>query len=68
MTYDLFEAIIGMQMMHNYFCIGGIDLPYGWIDKYLGLCDYFLPKVNEYVSGKFHINVIITRLVWPTNL
>jgi NAD(P)H-quinone oxidoreductase subunit H len=39
-----------MRMMHNYFRIGGvaIDLPYGWIDKCLDFCDYFLPKINEY--------------------
>jgi NAD(P)H-quinone oxidoreductase subunit H len=50
MIYDLFEAATGMRMMHNYFRIGGVavDLPYGWIDKCLDFCDYFLPKVNEY--------------------
>ncbi|KAG6540232.1 hypothetical protein Mapa_018357 [Marchantia paleacea] len=39
-----------MRMMHNYFRIGGVavDLPYGWIDKCLDFCDYFLPKINEY--------------------
>nr|QGS65049.1 NADH-plastoquinone oxidoreductase subunit 7 [Microcycas calocoma]QKN99175.1 NADH-plastoquinone oxidoreductase subunit 7 [Microcycas calocoma] len=48
--YDLFEAATGMRMMHNYFRIGGVavDLPYGWIDKCLDFCDYFLPKVAEY--------------------
>lgn len=31
LIYDLFEDVAGMQMMHNYFCIGGVaaDLPYG---------------------------------------
>lgn len=50
MIYDLFEAATGMRMMHNYFRIGGIavDLPYGWVDKCLDFCDYFLPKINEY--------------------
>jgi NAD(P)H-quinone oxidoreductase subunit H len=50
MIYDLFEAATGMRMMHNYFRIGGVavDLPYGWIDKCLDFCDYFLPKINEY--------------------
>lgn len=50
MIYDLFESATGMRMMHNYFRIGGvaIDLPYGWIDKCLDFCDYFLPKINEY--------------------
>jgi len=36
--------------MHNYFRIGGVaaDLPYGWIDKCLDFCDYFLTRVTEY--------------------
>ncbi|KAK4552746.1 hypothetical protein RGQ29_033127 [Quercus rubra] len=44
LVYDLFEAATGMRMMHNYFRIGGVaaDLPYGWIDKCLDFCDYFL--------------------------
>uniref|UniRef100_A0ACD6AMB5 Uncharacterized protein n=1 Tax=Avena sativa TaxID=4498 RepID=A0ACD6AMB5_AVESA len=39
-----------MRMMHNYFRIGGVaaDLPYGWIDKCLDFCDYFLRGVVEY--------------------
>nr|YP_010865735.1 NADH dehydrogenase subunit H [Frullania muscicola]BEG72908.1 NADH dehydrogenase subunit H [Frullania muscicola] len=50
MIYDLFEAATGMRMMHNFFRIGGVavDLPYGWIDKCLDFCNYFLPKVGEY--------------------
>jgi NAD(P)H-quinone oxidoreductase subunit H len=50
MIYDLFEAATGMRMMHNYFRIGGVavDLPYGWVDKCLDFCEYFLPKVDEY--------------------
>nr|QNH93659.1 NADH-plastoquinone oxidoreductase subunit 7 [Christensenia aesculifolia] len=50
MIYDLFEAATGMRMMHNYFRVGGIaaDSPYGWVDKCLDFCDYFLPKVDEY--------------------
>lgn len=50
MIYDLFESATGMRMMHNYFRIGGVavDLPYGWIDKCLDFCDYFVPKINEY--------------------
>jgi NAD(P)H-quinone oxidoreductase subunit H len=50
MIYDLFETATGMRMMHNYFRIGGVaaDLPYGWIDKCLDFCDYFLPKITEY--------------------
>nr|QYB21578.1 NADH-plastoquinone oxidoreductase subunit 7 [Halocarpus bidwillii] len=50
LVYDLFEAATGMRMMHNYFRIGGVavDLPYGWIEKCLDFCTYFLPKVAEY--------------------
>ena len=50
MIYDLFESATGMRMMHNYFRVGGVaaDLPYGWIEKCLDFCDYFLPKINEY--------------------
>nr|YP_010491718.1 NADH-plastoquinone oxidoreductase subunit 7 [Arnebia szechenyi]UWM15472.1 NADH-plastoquinone oxidoreductase subunit 7 [Arnebia szechenyi]UWM16934.1 NADH-plastoquinone oxidoreductase subunit 7 [Arnebia szechenyi]UWM17020.1 NADH-plastoquinone oxidoreductase subunit 7 [Arnebia szechenyi]UWM17708.1 NADH-plastoquinone oxidoreductase subunit 7 [Arnebia szechenyi]UWM17794.1 NADH-plastoquinone oxidoreductase subunit 7 [Arnebia szechenyi] len=50
LIYDLFEAATGMRMMHNYFRIGGVaaDLPYGWIDKCLDFCDYFLTRVTEY--------------------
>jgi NAD(P)H-quinone oxidoreductase subunit H len=50
MIYDLFEAATGMRMMHNYFRVGGVavDLPYGWVDKCLNFCDYFLPKIDEY--------------------
>ncbi|CAN6454646.1 unnamed protein product [Victoria cruziana] len=48
LLYDLFEAATGMRIMHNYFRIGGIDadLPYGWIDKCLDFCDYFLTGVE----------------------
>jgi NAD(P)H-quinone oxidoreductase subunit H len=50
LIYDLFEAATGMRMMHNYFRIGGVaaDLPYGWMDKFLDFCDYFLQGVVEY--------------------
>ncbi len=50
MIYDLLEAATGMRMMHNYFRVGGVaaDLPYGWIDKSLDFCEYFLPKIDEY--------------------
>ena len=37
LIYDLFEAAIGMRMMHNYFRIGGVaaDLPY---DRMYSMC------------------------------
>jgi len=49
LLYDLFKAATGMRMMHNYFHIGGVavDLPYGWIDKCLDFCDYFLKRIVE---------------------
>jgi NAD(P)H-quinone oxidoreductase subunit H len=51
MIYDMWEAATGSRLINNnYFRIGGVaaDLPYGWIDKCLDFCDYFLPKVDEY--------------------
>nr|YP_010383667.1 NADH-plastoquinone oxidoreductase subunit 7 [Crepidomanes minutum]UEQ13244.1 NADH-plastoquinone oxidoreductase subunit 7 [Crepidomanes minutum] len=50
MIYDLFEAVTGMRMMHNYFRIGGVavDLAYGWVDKCLDFCHHCLLKVDEY--------------------
>jgi len=50
MIYELFELATGMRMMHNYFRIGGVavDLPYGWVEKCLDFCTYFVLKVNEY--------------------
>ncbi|KAK8359235.1 hypothetical protein V6Z12_A04G081300 [Gossypium hirsutum] len=50
LVYDLFEAATDMRMMHNYFHIGGVaaDLPYGWLDKCLDFCDYFLTGIVEY--------------------
>lgn len=62
--YDLFEAATGMRMMHNYFRIGGVavDLPYGWIDKCLDFCDYFLPKVAEYERLITHNPIFLERV------
>jgi NAD(P)H-quinone oxidoreductase subunit H len=51
MIYDLWEAATGYRMVnHNYFRVGGVavDLPYGWVDKCLDFCEYFIPKVDEY--------------------
>ncbi|KAL5645433.1 hypothetical protein ACJX0J_001719 [Zea mays] len=41
LIYDLFEAATGMRMIR-------CDLPYGWMDKCLDFCDYFLQGVVEY--------------------
>ncbi|KAB1998239.1 hypothetical protein ES319_D12G075400v1 [Gossypium barbadense] len=50
LVYDLFEAATSIRMMHNYFHIRGMaaDLTYGWIDKCLDFCDYFLTRIVEY--------------------
>jgi len=50
LVYDLFEAATGMRMMHNYFRISGVaaDRYYGWIDKCLDFCSYFLTGIAEY--------------------
>ncbi|WP_396033669.1 NAD(P)H-quinone oxidoreductase subunit H [Candidatus Cyanaurora vandensis] len=50
LVYDLFEAVTGSRLMHNYHRIGGVaaDITYGWVDKCRDFCDYFLPKVDEY--------------------
>ncbi|KAM3682465.1 hypothetical protein ACJW31_12G075200 [Castanea mollissima] len=38
LVYDLFEAAMGVA----------VDLPYGWTDKCLDFCDYFLTGVTGY--------------------
>ncbi len=51
LIYDLWEAATGYRMVNNnYWRVGGVaaDLPYGWVDKCVDFCDYFLPKVDEY--------------------
>ncbi len=48
---DLWEAATGTRMVnHNYFRIGGVavDLPYGWTEKCLDFCHYFLLRLDEY--------------------
>lgn len=62
---DLFEAATGYRMVNNnYFRVGGVaaDLPYGWTDKCLDYCDYFLPKIDEYERLITH-NPIFRRRV-----
>ncbi|KAL5645850.1 hypothetical protein ACJX0J_002779 [Zea mays] len=41
LIYDLFEAATGMRMIR-------CRSPYGWMDKCLDFCDYFLQGVVEY--------------------
>jgi NAD(P)H-quinone oxidoreductase subunit H len=53
-----------MQTMHNYFRIGGVaaHLPYGWMDKCLDFCDYFLQGVVEYQQLITHNPTPIARV------
>ena len=49
-----------MRMMHNYFRIGGVasDLPYGWIEKCLDFCNYFLEglmSIKTYYSKSYFL-------------
>jgi NADH-quinone oxidoreductase subunit D len=45
-----FEKTTGLRMNHNYIRPGGVaaDLPDGWRDDVLHLCDYLPPKLDEY--------------------
>nr|QXI83685.1 NADH-plastoquinone oxidoreductase subunit 7 [Kuepferia decorata] len=64
LIYDLFEAATGMRMMHNFFRIGGVtaDLPYGWIDKCLDFCEFFLTGVTEYKRLITHNPIFLERV------
>ncbi|KAJ4967220.1 hypothetical protein NE237_019069 [Protea cynaroides] len=66
LIYDLFEAVIGMRMMHNYFRIGGVaaDLPHGWIDKCLDFCNYFsfFFVLLKYKKSFFHFSSLFLGL------
>ncbi|MBV8386454.1 MAG: NADH-quinone oxidoreductase subunit D [Acidimicrobiia bacterium] len=45
-----FEKVTGLRMNHNYIRPGGVaaDLPDGWRDDVLKLCDYLPPRLDEY--------------------
>ncbi len=45
-----FEKVTGLRMNHNYIRPGGVavDLPDGWRDDVLGLCDEIEPRLDEY--------------------
>jgi NADH-quinone oxidoreductase subunit D len=44
------EKVTGLRMNHNYIRPGGVaaDLPDGWRDDVLGLCDYLPGRLDEY--------------------
>ncbi len=46
----LFETITGLRMNHNYIRPGGVaaDLPDGWRDDILRICDMIPPRLDEY--------------------
>jgi NADH-quinone oxidoreductase subunit D len=45
-----FEKVTGLRMNHNYVRPGGVaaDLPDGWRDDVLAICDALLPRLDEY--------------------
>ena len=45
-----FEKVTGLRMNHDYIRPGGVaaDLPDGWEDDVVSLCDYIPPKIDEY--------------------
>ena len=45
-----FEKTTGLRMNHNYVRPGGVaaDLPDGWQQDVLGICDRILPRLEEY--------------------
>jgi NADH-quinone oxidoreductase subunit D len=44
------EKVTGLRMNYNYIRPGGVaaDLPDGWRDEVLAICDYIPPRLNEY--------------------
>ena len=45
-----FEKVTGLRMNHNFIRPGGLaaDLPAGWRDDVLEICDLILPRLDEY--------------------
>jgi NADH-quinone oxidoreductase subunit D len=50
LVLSFFESVTGLRMNHNYIRPGGVaaDLPDGWRDDVLWLCDTILPRLEEY--------------------
>ena len=47
---SFFEKVTGLRMNHNYVRPGGVaaDLPDGWRDDVLAICEAIPPRLNEY--------------------
>jgi NADH-quinone oxidoreductase subunit D len=47
---SFFENVTGLRMNHNYIRPGGVaaDLPDGWQQQVLAICDHILPRLEEY--------------------
>jgi NADH-quinone oxidoreductase subunit D len=47
---SFFEKVSGLRMNHNYIRVGGVaaDLPAGWSDDLLRICDAIEPRLDEY--------------------
>ena len=47
---SFFEKVTGLRMNHNYIRPGGVaaDLPDGWRDDVLAICDLIPPRLDEY--------------------
>ena len=50
MVLRFFEKVTGLRMNHNYIRVGGVaaDLPEGWADDVMELCDIIEPRLEEY--------------------
>ncbi|MGH9148975.1 MAG: NADH-quinone oxidoreductase subunit D [Acidimicrobiales bacterium] len=50
LVLSFLEKVTGLRMNHNYIRPGGVaaDLPAGWRDDVLGLCDALVPRLDEY--------------------
>jgi len=50
MVLSFFEKVTGLRMNHNYIRPGGVaaDLPDGWEDDVVTICDAVLPRLDEY--------------------
>ena len=50
MILDFFQNVTGLRMNHNYIRPGGVaaNLPRGWQQQVLDICDATLPRLDEY--------------------
>jgi NADH-quinone oxidoreductase subunit D len=47
---SFFEKVTGLRMNHNYIRVGGVaaDLPDGWEDDVMAICEAIPPRLDEY--------------------